>query len=98
MTVSKEEVERFLSEFHSKMRVFGIIFRDDRGKNLEAKDYVEGPIVDTLNHNGEMWVFGRDVKESEVYIKISMGMPGRSTICISFHRARYEMNYPFREE
>jgi hypothetical protein len=56
------------------MKVFGLLFRDDRGKNQKAleeleivpsyrrviienltvEDYVEGPVVDTLNNLGEM--------------------------------------------
>lgn len=112
-----EEVEAFLSHFHEKMKVFRIIFRDDRGKNtqalaeleitpkyrenvikkLKADDYSEGPIVDTLNKMGDMWVFGKDVKGREVYIKISLGIPGSATICISFHIAEHKMKYPFKK-
>lgn len=51
---------------------------------LEANDYVDGPIKDTLNKKGEMWVFGKDVKSRDVYIKISMGVSNSSAICISF--------------
>lgn len=86
--LTKEDVQKFLDQFHSKMKVFGIIYRDDRGKNqktleeleivplfrkviienLTVEDYVEGPVVDTLYKIGDMWVFGKDVKEREVYI------------------------------
>ena len=31
-------------------------------KSLVAEDYVEGPVIDVLNKEGEMWVFGKDVK------------------------------------
>ena len=27
--------------------------------NLETEDYSDGPIVDTLNKMGEMWIFGK---------------------------------------
>ena len=114
--VTKEQVEVFLKRLKEKIKVFDIIFRDDRGKNLqtlatleinttfrkqvilniEPEDYVEGPIVDTLNKVGEMWVFGKDVKGHEVYIKIMLGQPNCSTICISFHIAERKMNYPFK--
>ena len=30
------EVQRFLRTFHAKLKVFDILFRDDRGKNQEA--------------------------------------------------------------
>ena len=70
---TKEEVQRFLNQMKEKIKVFGIIYRDDRRKNaqtlidleitpkyrdsviinLEAKDYSEGPVIDTLNQGGE---------------------------------------------
>lgn len=30
------QVETFLSAFHSKVKVFGVLFRDDRSKNRNA--------------------------------------------------------------
>ena len=116
LMATKEQVEDFLKRLKEKIKVFDIIFRDDRGKNLqtlatleitptyrkqvvlniEAEDYSEGPIVDTLNRMGEMWVFGRDVKGHEVYIKITLGLPNSSTICISFHIAEHPMSYPLK--
>ncbi len=97
--VSREDIQRFLERFNAKMKVFGIIYRDDRGKNrktleeleivpmyrrvviesLVVEDYVQGPVVDELNRLGEMWVFGKDVKEREVYII-----------------AEYPLTYPFK--
>lgn len=115
---TRDEVERFLRNFHEKLKIFEIVFRDDRGKNIQAlaeleitpmqrvnvikeivvDDYSEGPIIDTLNKYGEMWVFGRDVKRQEVYIKIALGHPNASTICISFHKAERPMKYPLKEK
>lgn len=86
---TKEQVEAFLKRLKEKIKVFDIIFRDDRGKNLQTlatleitttyrkqvimnigtEDYVDGPIVDTLNRMG---------------------------ICISFHIAEHPMIYPFQ--
>jgi hypothetical protein len=114
--LTKEDVQMFLDQFHSKMKVFGIIYRDDRGKNqktleeleivplfrkviienLTVEDYVEGPVVDTLYKIGDMWVFGKDVKEREVYIKIQISELSGQTICISFHLAESPMKYPFK--
>jgi hypothetical protein len=116
--ITKQEVSRFLNQFSEKMKIFGIIYRDDRGKNQKAleeldiipsyrriiiesltvSDYVSGPIVDELNRLGEMWVFGKDVKGREVYIKIMLGMSNCQTICISFHIAEHPLVYPFKEE
>lgn len=39
-------------------------------ENLRVEDYVQGPVVDELNRLGEMWVFGKDVKGREIYIKV----------------------------
>lgn len=64
--------------------------------SLEWKDYSDGPITDRLNNLAEMWVFGKDVDGTEVYIKITMGKPNSNTICISFHEAEYPMSYPFK--
>ena len=56
-------------------------------KSLLPQDYVEGPVIDVLNQKGEIWVFGKDVKGQEVYIKITLGYENGQTICISFHIA-----------
>jgi len=115
--ITREEVEKFLKKFHNKLKIYDIIFRDDRGKNTQAlaelditpnyrlkvietktvEDYSEGPIINTLNKCGDLWVFGKDVKGKEVYIKIALGMENNRTICISFHKAEYKMMYPFKK-
>lgn len=65
-------------------------------KSLLPQDYVEGPVIDALNKQKEMWVFGKDVKEREVYIKITLGYENGQTICISFHIADYPLEFPFK--
>ena len=65
-------------------------------KSLHVEDYVEGPVIDVLNKEGEMWVFGKDVKGREVYIKITLGYENGQTICISFHIADHPLDYPFK--
>lgn len=112
---TKEDVQRFLYQMKEKIKVFGIIYRDDRGKNtqtlvdleitpkyrdnviinLEVEDYSDGPVIDTLHKCGEMWIFGKDVKGQEVYIKITLGKDSKA-LCISFHIAAHPMNYPFK--
>lgn len=67
-------------------------------KNLQAQDYVEGPVIDVLNKKCEMWVFGKDVRGREVYIKITLGYQNGQTICISFHIAEHPMQYPFKTQ
>lgn len=116
--ITKEEVEVFLKLFHQKLKIFQIIFRDDRGKNaqtlaeleitskyretiikeIKVEDYSQGPIIDTLNRLGDMWIFGKDIKGKEVYIKISLGQENYQTVCISFHVSEHKMKYPFKGE
>lgn len=67
-------------------------------KEITTEDYSEGPITDTLNKVNEIWVFGKDVQKHEIYIKISLGYPNCSTICISFHIAEHPMQYPYKED
>ena len=66
-------------------------------KTIAPEDYSEGPIRNMLNRFGDLWVFGKDVKGQEVYIKICYGLPNHSTICISFHVAEFPMNYPYKK-
>lgn len=44
----------------------------------------------------KMKVFGKDVKNREVYIKIMISDYGGQTICISFHLAEAPLKYPFK--
>lgn len=65
-------------------------------EELEVKDYSQGPIEDTNFVGSPLWVFGKHLKGHELYIKISMGMPNRSTLCISFHNSEFPINYPLK--
>lgn len=89
---TKDEVEKFLNTFQAKLKIFKIIFRDDRGKNTRAlaeleitpayrenvirnitvSDYSEGPVKDTLNKYGEIWVFGKDVKKKRYISRLRL--------------------------
>jgi hypothetical protein len=65
-------------------------------KSLCVADYSEGPITDTMYSGSDLWVFGKEIKGKEVYIKITLGINGTKTICISFHTAEHKMNFPFK--
>jgi len=66
-------------------------------ENLETDDYSEGPLEETIHGAGNMWVFGKKISGSEIYIKIAMGQQNNSVICISFHKAEQPLKYPFKE-
>ena len=65
---------------------------------LSTGDYSEGPNEDILNAGAPLWVFGKTVKKTEIYIKISVGSVDRPVICISFHPAEHPMRLPLKED
>lgn len=65
---------------------------------LSVEDYSEGPIEDKIYKGKDLWVFGKRIKNQEVYIKVTLGNPNKQTICISFHLSEYPMKYPFKSQ
>jgi len=113
---SPSEAEAFLTEFHARMKVWGVFFHGRREKNttavfelgitrnerikvlseLTAMDYSEGPITD-WDKGPDLWVFGKELKMHELYIKITLGVTGDGKVtCISFHTAEHPMKFPLR--
>lgn len=112
MIKSKEEVEQFLSQFGIKFDIWGIFYldrdkntealkalgitpkaRDEIVRQLHSDDYVKTLSADFFN---EMWVFGKDMDGTELYIKIALGQPNNRTICISFHLAEHPIQYIYK--
>jgi hypothetical protein len=111
-----DHVQYFIEDFKTKLGVWGVVFRDDRGKNAQAlleleitpayrakvlselkvADYCAGPITEALNGGADMWVFGKNIKDRDIYIKITLGMANMQVICISFHVAEHPMKYPLK--
>lgn len=66
--------------------------------NLKSEDYSSGPFTDAYDPDSpQNYEFGITVKKKEVYIKINMGKPEKRVMCISFHIAERELNYPFKK-
>ena len=75
------------------------INRNDILLKLNFKDYYKGPNPDLHDPYGSpVWEFGKVVNNKEVYIKISLGSPGKPVICKSFHLPKRKINYPFKKE
>jgi len=66
--------------------------------NLVEEDYYQGPLDDVLFGISSLWVFGKEFKGKELYIKISLGTENNKVICISFHEAEYSITYPFKKQ
>ncbi|MDN3675612.1 type II toxin-antitoxin system MqsR family toxin [Flavobacterium branchiarum] len=64
--------------------------------DLEIEDYSQGPLSETQQNGTAMWVFGKVVKKTEVYIKLTVNKDSNHVICISFHIAEDTMNYPLK--
>lgn len=62
--------------------------------NLKVENYYRGPTNDASPEKPAYYEFGVKIKKKEVYIKLSLGMFDNSPHCMSFHVARYSMNYP----
>lgn len=65
--------------------------------SLKAEDYSYGPLNEKMRGILPMWVFGKQVKKKEVYIKVSMGVENSGAVCISFHIAEHPINYPLKK-
>jgi hypothetical protein len=63
---------------------------------LKVADYFAGPITVALNGGADTWVFGKNIKDRDIYIKITLGMANMQVICISFHVAEQPMKYPLK--
>jgi len=66
-----------------------------RGNSVPvARDYCEGPLPDETQP-GEVWVFGKHIEGTEVYIKLKLTNT-EAPKCLSFHPAERTLHYPFR--
>lgn len=59
-------------------------------------DYVSGPSPDDKRPGDEVWVFGLEIEEQEIYVKVSVVNEPLLCTCISFHVAAKPLFYPFR--
>ena len=67
--------------------------------SLRPDNYSRGPEPDDgAGREGEIWVFGTELQNREVYIKIKLVEADgeKSPICLSFHFAEFVMTYPLR--
>lgn len=65
-------------------------------RSLKTEDYSEGPLEEKMRELLPMWVFGKEFKNKEIYIKVSMGQPNSTAVCILFHIAEYPIDYPLK--
>ena len=75
--------------------------------NLEPTDYYQGPGKnDYDDQEGDVWMFGIGIKKKRgkkkkipIYIKIYITkVNGAHNFCISFHKAKFDMVFPYKQE
>lgn len=69
----------------------------ERLKELTIFDYSETLFDDTNDNPPLLFVFGKDINNKLVYIKLKIkGDTSKKVLCLSFHYAKYTMTFPYR--
>ena len=66
---------------------------------LSVVDYCAGPLQ-YRDMPGDLWVFGKVIEGSEIYIKLKLARigPVKRVRIVSFHPAKESLCYPYRSE
>lgn len=65
--------------------------------SLEGTDFSHTTMGDVFDMGDVLWVFGKDYKGTELYIKITL-IEGGTALCVSFHEAEHPITYPFKRK
>ncbi len=67
-------------------------------RRLTANNYCAGPEEERDRGATFVWKFGRTVEKQETYIKLKIeeSSDGKFLKCLSFHAARFALEYPLR--
>ena len=60
---------------------------------LDYRNYCVGPQLDK-DVLGKVWIFGKTIDSKEYYIKLRISSDKTSAVCLSFHAAKYPLDYP----
>lgn len=73
--------------------------RNEEIIKLSLADYCKDPEPDK-DKPGKIWIFGKQIGNKEVYIKLKIAQVGEEKIakCLSFHTAKFPLCYPYKEE
>lgn len=114
MTIpSRRKIKAFLGEFKEKELVFverpknmnaiielniTIPIAKETIRNLTHKDYSRGPEKDKHNEKSNVWKFGTRINGEEIYVKLSDYFSEGTATCISFHKPKFKINYPYKSK
>lgn len=65
-------------------------------KKLTVEEYSETLFDKGMKNLEWLFVFGKTVTEKMIYIKIKIKNEKRKIICLSFHYAKYKMEFPYK--
>lgn len=100
-TVAKKRGVDFVprQEFIETLTLLGVTRRicQEELLSLSVEDYCQGP-EDDKDRPGKIWIFGRRLEGTEIYIKLKLAKVGKETIakCLSFHQAEFPLSFPLR--
>ena len=73
-------------------------YRNEVIKKLTARNLLGGPKKNEEDvTQPDYYEFGVIIKDKEIYIKISTGLPGKPADCMSFHIAEHKIKYPLKD-
>lgn len=110
--ISKVDVNNFLREFKgiaskrgvklvkrnkNELAKQGLTMLDFQNEimRLNYKNYCVGPQLDK-DVPGKVWIFGKIINSEEYYIKLRISSDKTSAVCLSFHTAKYPLDYPLK--
>lgn len=62
--------------------------------SLNSSNYLTGPIKEPQHFLTPSWVFRKKIKQLEVHIKLTLGIPDSPVVCIFFKIAEAAILYP----
>lgn len=62
--------------------------------SLNSSNYLTGPIKEAQQFITPSWVFRKKIKQLEVHIKLTLGIPDAPVVCIFFKIAEAAILYP----
>ena len=102
--VAESDVDIFVKrkEYQDAFVELGIAISDAYNvlMSLSIDNYCSGPEPDKDRPGtGSIWEFGTETDGKEVYIKLKIVESGdkKYAKCISFHRAKYPIDYPLKK-
>jgi len=93
------------TENMSAMQYFGFNVKTIKQELLQltVEHYSDGPLPDRDDRPGHVWIFGYELYDNDMYVKLKIGLKPSSSggveknpICLSWHKTDKPLPRPFR--